>query len=225
MADEVVKSEENQTASGDETGKEEVVAVEEEKKEEKVEITKVELEALKGADGKKTEEIENLKRTIYTEDYVEFLRGKNKPEAQTQTDDNVEFMSQKDLYQKVMAAQDEKLRRVYLAQAAQNQERTVVQQIKNAQEKYADYEVMRPAMKKLADRIGGNLSADDAYRLAKQEAGQPIQLKKTTVVPKTTEKPGLASSATKKTNFSEAEALDEAAKTSGLDKFLESRIK
>ncbi len=220
MADEI-KSEESQTAGDDETSTEEVV----EPKEEKVEISKTELDTLRAADGKKGEEIDNLKRTIYSEDYLNFLQKKGTAQAQP-VEENLEFMSQKDLHRKIMQTVDSKLRNLYLAQAAQNQEKTVIQQITDAQGKYTDYDVMRPAMKKIAERVGGNLTADDAYRLAKQEAGQPLQLRKvTTVLPKTTEKPGVASATTKKTEFSEEEAVEEAARISGLDKFLAERQK
>ncbi len=71
MTDEV-KSEEIQIAGGDETGTQEVV----EPKEEKVEISKGELDALKTADGKKGEEVDRLKQTIYSEDYLNFLQKK-----------------------------------------------------------------------------------------------------------------------------------------------------
>lgn len=215
------QSEEKQTGSGDD-------ATQQKQEPEKVEVSKEELETLKqkAQSGEATkQELENLKAQLYSEEYLNYLQSRQAATTQ-EAEENLDFMSQKELRQKILNEVDQRMQNYAMGLTVRQQEQLVGQQIKQAQAKYADFDALRPEMKKLAERVGGNLSADDCYRLLKSMKGEPLNLRtKPATTPKPTEKPGTSSGTVAKTDFDEKEALEEAAKKAGLDKFLAERQK
>lgn len=216
MPDEINESEESQTAGSDVTSQKET-----QEKTEKGEISKDEFDALK-ADKEKTQgELDTLKATVYSEDYINYQQSKQG--AQTQApQENLEFLSQKELINLVRKERQQDLQHLQMGIVGQQQEVKTTQQIKQAQKDHADFEARRPTLRKIAERIGGGLTAEDACGLDYYYQHRDEILKKSPQ-PKPTEKPGAGSGVVKKTEFNEKEALEEAAETSGLDELLASR--
>lgn len=218
--EEGIESEEQQTGSGDD-------ATQQKQETEKVKISKEELDALKqGAESAKAtkSELENLKTTLYSPQYLAFLESQKA--ATQEPEETYEFLSQKELIQRVRDERRQDLQNLAMGVGVKQQEQIVIQQIKEAQTKYADFDALRPEMKKLAERVGGNLTADDCYKLLKSIKGEPLNLRTKPVSgPKSTEKPGTSSGTVEKTDFDEKEAIEEAARKVGLDKFLGERPK
>lgn len=213
MPDEIIKSEENQPGSGD------VTTSEVKEKTEKVQVSKEEFDALK-ADKEKTQgELDTIKATVYSEDYINYVQSRQG--AQTQApQENLEFLSQKELINLVRRERQQDLQHLRMGMASQQQEVTTTQQIKKAQKDHADFETRRPALRKIAERIGGGLTAEDACGLDYYYQHRDEILKKAPQ-PKPTEKPGTSSGTVKKTTFpSEMEAAKEAARQVGLEEAL-----
>jgi len=213
MPDEIIKSEEIQNASGDDTSQEK------QEKTEKVEVSKEEVEVLKADKQKTQQELDALKATVYSEDYVNYLQSKQT--AQTQApQENLEFLSQKELINLVRKERQQDLQHLRMGIAGQQQEVATTQQIKQAQKDHADFETRRPTLKKIAERIGGGLTAEDACGLDYYYQHRDEILKKSPP-PRSTEKPtGTSSGTMKKTQFDEKEALEEAARQVGLEEAL-----
>lgn len=214
MADENVQSDPSQKTGGDDTGQQQT-----QEKTEKVEISKEEAEALKADKARTQQELDALKATVYSEDYVNYLQSKQG--AQTQVpQENLEFLSQKELIDLVRKERQQDLQHLRMGMASQQQEASTAQQIKQAKKDHNDFEARRPHLRKIAERIGGGLTAEDACGLDWYYQHRNEILKRSSP-PRPTEKPtGTSSGTMKKTQFSEAEALEEAARQVGLEEAL-----
>lgn len=93
-------------------------------------------------------------------------------------------------------------------------------QVKDALRTYKDFPVYAPSAAKVAERVGGNLTAEEAYILAKHQKGGFTQKQATEKTkkkaPVQSEKPGSGAQPVKTKKFSRAEAILEATKRLGM---------